>query len=59
MAQAMFYWFRYDPSGIVTDAHTGQPVKGAKVTLYRLPHVAPDPGLTPTGDCRTIQTRPG
>jgi CSLREA domain-containing protein len=27
----------YDPSGVITDAHTGAPVVGATVTLYRVP----------------------
>jgi hypothetical protein len=59
IAQALFYWYRYDPSGIITDAQTGLLVKDATVTLYRVPQAMPDPGLTPVGDCRTIQTRPG
>jgi putative cell wall-binding protein len=31
----------YDPSGIITDADTGQPVIGAEVTLYQVPAWTP------------------
>ncbi|MGB0384510.1 MAG: carboxypeptidase regulatory-like domain-containing protein [Ardenticatenaceae bacterium] len=48
----------YDPSGYITDAATGDPVEGARVTLYRVPNWLPDTG----GDalnCRTVDTRSG
>ncbi len=48
----------YDPSGIIRDADTLQPIVGATVTLQRVPGALPDtPSLT--RDCRTIDTRPG
>jgi hypothetical protein len=48
----------YDPSGIIRDAATLQPIAGATVTLQRVPGALPDtPALT--RDCRTIDTRPG
>jgi hypothetical protein len=48
----------YDPSGIIRDADTLQPIVGATVTLQRVPSALPDtPSLT--RDCRTIDTRPG
>ena len=48
----------YDPSGIIRDAGTLQPIVGATVTLQRVPGALPDtPALT--RDCRTIDTRPG
>ena len=48
----------HDPSGQITDAATGQPIVGAKVTLYRVPNTLPDlPGQP--HDCRTIDTRDG
>lgn len=47
----------YDPSGIVTDARTGQPIAGATVSLYRLPLAEPDRSGQ-VNDCRTIDTRP-
>ncbi|NJM07135.1 hypothetical protein HC891_14575 [Candidatus Gracilibacteria bacterium] len=48
----------YDPSGIISDAVTGQPIVGATVTLYRLPGAAPDT-RDATRDCRTVDTRGG
>jgi len=36
----------YDPSGIITDAETGQPVVGATVTLYNVPGWLPRTGPT-------------
>jgi uncharacterized repeat protein (TIGR01451 family) len=48
----------YDPSGIISDAVTGQPVQGATVTLYRIPGWRPDTA-TETRECRTIDTRNG
>lgn len=48
----------YDPSGIIRDANTLQPIVGATVTLQRVIGALPDtPSLT--RDCRTIDTRPG
>lgn len=51
----------YDPSGIVTDAVTAQPITGATVQLFRqlpgLPDVLGPPALN--RDCRTIDTRAG
>jgi hypothetical protein len=48
----------YDPSGVIRDADTLQPIVGATVTLQRVPSALPDtPSLT--RDCRTIDTRPG
>lgn len=47
-----------DPSGYVTDARTGQPVKEATVTLHRVPAAQPDTRTT-TRECRTLDTRPG
>ncbi len=47
-----------DPSGYVTDAQTGAPIKNATVTLYRVPSTLPDTRTT-ARDCRTIDTRPG
>ncbi len=46
----------YDPSGIISDASTGDPIVGATVTLYKIPFAMPDTdaGL---GDCRTVDTR--
>lgn len=48
----------YDPSGIVSDAVTGAPVSGATILLYKVPFALPDSGGA-TGDCRTVDTRPG
>jgi hypothetical protein len=47
-----------DPSGYVTDAQTGAPIKDATVTLYRVPSALPDTRTT-TRECRTSDTRPG
>lgn len=38
----------YDPSGIITNAETGQPVVGATVTLYNVPGWLPRTGPTDT-----------
>ena len=46
-----------DPSGYVTDASTGAPIRDATVTLYRVPSALPDTRTT-TRECRTIDTRP-
>ena len=48
----------YDPSGIITNARTGQPVVGATVALYRVPLALPDT-RTATRQCRTLDTRGG
>lgn len=48
----------YDPSGLVTDAVTSQPIVGASVALYRQMPGSPDT-RTLTRDCRTIDTRAG
>lgn len=38
----------YDPSGVITDSITGLPVKGATVTLYKVPGWLPRTGPTDT-----------
>lgn len=45
----------YDPSGIVTDKATGQPVKDAQVQLYKVPGWEPRDaaGLPATDSCET------
>lgn len=48
----------FDPSGHVTDARTSAPIRGATVTLYRVPSALPDTRST-TRQCRTVDTRPG
>lgn len=48
----------YDPSGYITDGETGEPIKGATVTLYRIPNWLPDTD-TETRNCRTVNTRNG
>ena len=48
----------FDPSGHVTDAQTGAPIRGATVTLYRVPAALPDTRIS-TRECRTVDTRPG
>lgn len=48
----------YDPSGVISDAATGQPIVGATVTLYRIPNAMPDT-RTQSRDCRTVTTRGG
>ena len=52
------YIILYDPSGIVSDKLTGQPIKDATVTLYKVPGALPDEGGV-TKQCRTVDTRPG
>jgi hypothetical protein len=48
----------YDPSGIVRNAITKQPIANATVTLQRVPNGLPDfDGQT--NQCRTTETRPG
>jgi hypothetical protein len=46
----------FDPSGTITNAATGEPVKDADVTLYRVPDALPDQPGEP-GQCRTVDTR--
>jgi hypothetical protein len=45
----------YDPSGIITDAITGQPVVGAEVRLYKVPGWTPQgaTGPYPATSCQT------
>jgi hypothetical protein len=50
-------WQLYDPSGVITDASTDQPIAGAVVNLYRVPNAQPD-NASESGDCRTVTTRP-
>lgn len=50
----------YDPSGIVSDAVTGQPVVGAKVSLYKVQGWTPwsDPSIQqPADTCVTNETK--
>ena len=42
----------YDPSGIVTDAVTGDPVEGANVTLYKVPGWSPGSGGAGASQCQ-------
>jgi hypothetical protein len=48
----------YDPSGIISNSRTGEPVQGAQVILYNVPGALPDTA-TETRDCRTVDTRGG
>ncbi len=48
----------YDPSGVVTDAQTRQPIPGAIVNLFAVPETLPDVGSSSFGDCRTVNSRP-
>ncbi len=48
----------FDPSGVVTDATTDQPVQGAQVVLFRVPGWRPD-ASGETRECRTVDTRSG
>jgi hypothetical protein len=50
----------YDPSGIITDAHTGQPIEGAKVTLYHVPNWLPRTGPLDTrpNTCESNNSKP-
>lgn len=48
----------YDPSGVIRDAATLQPIVGATVTLYRIWGDLPDT-RDKTRQCRTVETRPG
>ena len=47
----------YDPSGLITDAKTGQPISNTIVSLYRLANAQPDTAGQ-SNDCRTVDTRP-
>ena len=50
------YFILIDPSGQISDAKTGAPIKDASVRLYRVPNALPDkPGQQ--GQCRTVDTR--
>jgi hypothetical protein len=49
---------RFDPSGLITDAATGNPISGATVTLYQVVDARPDTA-TEQRDCRIISTRGG
>ncbi|HVM12086.1 MAG TPA: DUF11 domain-containing protein [Actinomycetota bacterium] len=51
----------YDPSGIVTDAVTDQPVNGATVTLHKVADWTPwsEGEEQPAKTCQTVGTRPG
>lgn len=48
----------YDPSGVIRDSATLEPIVGATVTLYRIWGDLPDTRET-TRQCRTVDTRPG
>lgn len=50
----------YDPSGIVSDALTGEPVVGATVTLYQVPgwSAAPAPGTLGATECQSNLSKP-
>lgn len=49
----------YDPSGIITDAVTGEPVVGAEVHLYKVPSWSPQMGEPPypANTCETNETK--
>jgi|GEM_PF-2104654 len=49
----------YDPSGIITDADTGEPVVGAEVHLYKVPSWSPQVGDPPyaANTCETNETK--
>jgi hypothetical protein len=51
----------YDPSGIVTNARTNQPVEGAQVQLFELPGWEPKTSASDNREetCHTTETRPG
>ncbi|MBM0126984.1 DUF1090 family protein [Pimelobacter simplex] len=51
----------YDPSGIVTDKVTGQPVVGAEVRLYKVPGWEPQgaTGPHPASTCQTNLSKAG
>ena len=50
----------YDPSGIVTDATSGEPVVGATVHLHHVPGWTPQTGSGPypANSCQTNETKP-
>ncbi|WP_126688196.1 hypothetical protein [Nocardioides ferulae] len=48
----------YDPSGFVTDAATGEPVKGAEVLLHKVPGWTPnEEGTLEPGTCETNESK--
>ena len=49
----------YDPSGIITDADSGEPVVGAEVHLYKVPSWSPQVGDPPyaADTCETNETK--
>lgn len=48
----------FDPSGVISDSQTNQPIQEATVVLHRVPGAIPDKAGQ-SGDCRTIDTRGG
>lgn len=48
----------FDPSGVITDAQSGEPIPDATVTLHQVPDALPDKDGQ-TNDCRTVETRSG
>jgi hypothetical protein len=48
----------YDPSGVISDAVTSQPLQDAQVVLFHVPGWRPDTS-TETRECRTVDTRNG
>ena len=51
---------RYDPSGFITDARTGQPIPGATVTLYEVPGWSArtgDPATAAENTCQSNSVR--
>jgi uncharacterized repeat protein (TIGR01451 family) len=48
----------YDPSGIISDAESGEPIVGATVTLYQAPGEEPGSASCPTVDTRPAPTNP-
>ena len=50
----------YDPSGYITDAATGAPVAGARVTLYRVPDWGPKSSAPDTrpNTCQSNRSKP-
>lgn len=49
----------YDPSGIITDAATNEPVVGAEVSLHKVPGWSPrtDPSQTDPDTCETNESK--
>ena len=48
----------FDPSGVIRNSATNQPIKGATVTLYRGTDLVPDTDGQ-NGNCRTVNTNGG